>query len=161
MTLSEGQFHVERVSADQLHELRRRVLRNDDAALYHPDTRDDEATSVHFGGFLGTRLVVSASFFPSSPPINQSLTSYQLRYMATDFDVQGRGYGARVLDAAEEELRSMGVDQIWANGRDTALGFYRSVGWKSVEGSEHLSAETQLPHTVIFKRLTVHDRPSS
>jgi len=54
-------------------------------------------TSIHFGGLLGDRLVVSASFFPSSPPMNPTLVTYQLRYMATDFDVQGRGYGARVL----------------------------------------------------------------
>ena len=159
--MSEGEFHVERVSADQLHELRRRVLRNDDATLYHPDGRDAEATSIHFGGFLAHRLVVSASFFPSSAPMNQSLTTYQLRYMATDFDVQGLGYGARVLAAAEVDLRAMGVEQLWANGRDTALNFYRRVGWKSVEGSEHLSAETQLPHTVIFKVLGADEGPST
>jgi GNAT superfamily N-acetyltransferase len=147
------EFRVERVSSDRLHDLRRRVLRNDDAALYRPDARDDEVTSMHFGGFLGDRLVVSASFFPSSPPMNPTLVTYQLRYMATDFDVQGRGYGAQVLTVAEDELRALGAQQIWANGRDTALGFYRNVGWLSVEGSEHLSPETELPHTVIFKRL--------
>ena len=85
--------------------------------------------------------------------MNTSLVTYQLRYMATDFDVQGRGYGARVLAFAEDDLRALGVEQVWANGRDTALGFYESVGWLRVEGSEHLSAETSLPHTVIFKRL--------
>ncbi len=85
--------------------------------------------------------------------MNPTLVTYQLRYMATDFDVQGRGYGALVLAVAEDELRTLGAQQIWANGRDTALGFYRAVGWLSVEGSEHLSPETQLPHTVIFKRL--------
>jgi len=110
-------------------------------------------TSIHFGGILGDRLVVSASFFPSSPPMNPTLVTYQLRYMATDFDVQGRGYGALVLAGAEDALRTLGAQQIWANGRDTALGFYQKVGWLSVEGSEHLSPETQLPHTVIFKRL--------
>jgi GNAT superfamily N-acetyltransferase len=88
--------------------------------------------------------------------MNTSLVTVQLRYMATDFDVQGRGYGARVLATAEEELRSLGVEQIWANGRDTALGFYENVGWQRIEGSEHLSPETMLPHTVIFKRLD-HD----
>jgi GNAT superfamily N-acetyltransferase len=97
--------------------------------------------------------VVSASFFPSSPPMNPTLVTYQLRYMATDFDVQGRGYGALVLAVAEEDLRALGAEQMWANGRDTALGFYQHVGWLTVEGSEHLSPETQLPHTVIFKRL--------
>jgi len=151
------EFRVERVSADQLHELRRRVLRDDDPAIYHPDTRDEEETSLHYGGFLGPRLVVSASFFPSAPPMNPSLVTVQLRYMATDFDVQGRGYGARVLAHAEEDLRARGVEQIWANGRDSALGFYESVGWHRVEGSEHLSAETMLPHTVIFKRLSNED----
>lgn len=147
------EFRVQRVSSHQLHDLRRRVLRNDDAALYHPDARDDEVTSIHFGGLLGDRLVVSASFFPSSPPMNPTLITYQLRYMATDFDVQGRGYGALVLAVAEDDLRGLGAQQIWANGRDTALGFYQNVGWLRVEGSEHLSPETQLPHTVIFKRL--------
>jgi GNAT superfamily N-acetyltransferase len=151
--LSDEELRVSRVSADQLHELRRRVLRNDDPAIYHPDPRDGDETSLHYGGFLGPRLIVSASFFPSAPPMNSELVTYQLRYMATDFDVQGRGYGARVLAFAEEDLRTLGVEQLWANGRDTALGFYESVGWRRVEGSEHLSAETMLPHTVIFKSL--------
>ena len=85
--------------------------------------------------------------------MNPTLVTYQLRYMATDYDVQGRGFGAQVLAVAEEDLRALGAQQIWANGRDSALGFYQHVGWRSVEGSEHLSAETKLPHTVIFKRL--------
>ncbi len=86
--------------------------------------------------------------------MNPTLSTYQLRFMATDLDVQGRGYGALVLEFAESELREIGVEQVWANGRDTALGFYRAVGWLSVEGSEHVSPETRLPHTVIFKTLT-------
>lgn len=151
--MSDDELRVERVSADQLHELRRRVLRNDDPAIYQPDPRDGDETSIHYGAMLGPRLVVSASFFPSAPPMNTSLVTYQLRYMATDFDFQGRGYGTRVLAFAEDDLRDLGVEQLWANGRDTALGFYEAVGWLRVEGSEHLSPETMLPHTVIFKRL--------
>jgi GNAT superfamily N-acetyltransferase len=151
--LSDDELRIARVSADQLHELRRRVLRNDDPAIYHPDPRDDDATSYHYGGFLGERLVVSASFFASPSPIDPTVVSLQLRYMATDFDVQGKGFGARVLAFAEADLRSMGVEQIWAQGRDTALGFYASIGWRIVKGSEHVSAETMLPHTTIFKPL--------
>jgi GNAT superfamily N-acetyltransferase len=151
--LTDRDFHVARVSADQLHDIRRRILRDDDPTIYHPDPRDGDETSFHYGGYLGPRLVVSASFFPSAPPMNAELVTFQLRYMATDFDVQGRGYGTRVLEFAEEDLRSLGVEQIWANGRDTALGFYETVGWRRVEGSEHLSPETMLPHTVIFKSL--------
>ena len=130
------------------------MLRADNPEVGVADARDDDDTAVHFGGFVGERIVVSASFFPSHSPVDPGRATYQLRYMATDFDVQGRGYGAQVLAAAEEHLVGRGVEQLWANGRDTALGFYFSQGWSAVEGSEHMSPETRLPHTVIVKRLT-------
>lgn len=136
-----------------LYELRRRVLRGNDPNKAVADPRDEEATSFHFGGFLDGRLVVSASFFPSTAPERENLATYQLRYMATDFDVQGEGYGALVLASAEDALRAQGVQQVWANARDTALGFYRSTGWTVLVGTEHLSPETELPHTVIMKLL--------
>ena len=139
--------------ASALHDLRRRVLRADNPEVGVADARDDDDTAVHFGGLLGERIVVSASFYPSQSPVDPGVATYQLRYMATDFDVQGRGYGAKVLAAAEEHLIEQGVDELWANGRDTALGFYFSLGWSAVEGSEHMSPETRLPHTVIVKRL--------
>jgi GNAT superfamily N-acetyltransferase len=139
------------VEPSTLYELRRRVLRGDDPNKTVIDPRDDEATSLHVGGFLDSRLIVSASFFPSTSPVRQELETYQLRYMATDFDVQGNGYGAVVLATASEILRSQGVQQLWANARNTALGFYLATGWTVIEGSDHLSPETQLPHKVIVK----------
>ncbi len=144
---------MERVHSRKLHDLRRRVLRADNPEVPVVDPRDEQPTSLHFGGLEGSRLVVSASFYPSTPPMNPWLATYQLRYMATDFDVQGLGYGGRVLAFAEAELRRLGAEQIWANGRDSALGFYRASGWSIVEGSQYQSLETNLPHTVIFKRL--------
>jgi GNAT superfamily N-acetyltransferase len=154
--LTDRGFRVERVDARRLHDLRRRVLRGDRPEAPVADPRDDEPTALHLAGFEGERLVVSVSFYPSNPPVNPGLATYQLRYMATEFDVQGRGYGATVLAFAEDELRALGAEQMWANARDSALGFYLSTDWSSVEGSEHLSSETQLPHTVIFKRLVAH-----
>lgn len=152
MTDHDGAFEVRPVDALHLHGLRRRVLRSDDPEVSVSDPRDAASSSRHFGGFVGDRLVVSASFFVSTSPLCPG-ASYQLRYMATDFDVQGQGYGALVLEFAAKELRTLGVEQVWANARDTALGFYRATGWQVVEGSEHLSAETRLPHRVIFKSL--------
>lgn len=150
---SSSRFDVRRVSASELLELRRRVLRADNPESSVQDVRDNEEASLHFGGFLGDRLVASASWFTSEAPVNPELRSYQLRYMAVDFDVQGRGYGAVVLNVATKHLRAAGAQQIWANARDTALGFYLATGWTALKGSEHLSKETQLPHTVIYLRL--------
>ncbi len=151
--MSVAELRVERVEATALHALRLRVLRDNDPTKSASDARDDEATSLHVGGFEGDRLVVSASYFLTPAPVNPELVSYQLRFMATDFDVQGKGYGAKVLAFAFEALRERGAEQVWAYARDSALGFYVATGWRAVEGSEHLSAETHLPHTTIVKSL--------
>jgi GNAT superfamily N-acetyltransferase len=151
--LSNTELVVTPVKAPVLYELRRRVLRGNDPGASVDDPRDSDATSLHLGGFLSGRLVVSASFYPAEAPLQKDLVSYQLRYMATDFDVQGSGYGAQVLATAQGELAARGAQQLWANARDTALGFYLATGWSVVEGSEHLSPYTQLPHTVIVKNL--------
>jgi GNAT superfamily N-acetyltransferase len=148
-----SELRVERVEAARLHELRRRVLRGNDPTKNAGDARDDERATLHVGGFVDDRLVVSASFYLTRAPVHEELVSYQLRFMATDFDVQGRGYGAKVLDFALAALREQDGEQVWAYARDTALGFYVATGWGVVEGSEHLSAETQLPHTTIVKSL--------
>ena len=151
--MSTAEFRVERVEAPVLHELRRRVLRGNDPELSVADPRDGDATTRHFGGFVDDRLVVSASFYLATALVHEHLVSYQLRYMATDFDAQGNGYGASVLVIAFDELRALGAEQVWAYARDTALGFYVATGWTIVEGSEFISAETQLPHSIIVKLL--------
>ena len=98
--------------------------------------------------------MVCASFFHAAYPGDVDGDDYQLRFMATDPVVQGRGYGAQVLAEAQRRLRDRGVTRVWAYARDTALGFYQSVGWTAVAGSEFLSVETELPHTMIYKTLS-------
>jgi GNAT superfamily N-acetyltransferase len=150
---TEPDFRVAPVDPSALHELRRRVLRQNDLTISVAEPRDAEPTSVHFAGLLDGRVVVSASFYPTPAPVRADLPSYQLRYMAVDFDVQGQGYGAEVLAVAESALRDAGAQQLWANARDTALGFYLKTGWELIPDSGHVSAETQLPHHRIAKLL--------
>ncbi len=146
-------FRVEVVEAGRLHEVRRRVLRGDDPAKVVEDPRDGDADALHVAGMRGARLVVTSSYYPSTSPVHPERPCYQLRYMATEVDVQGRGYGARVAAVGEAILWGRGVRELWANGRDTALAFYRATGWQTVPGSEHLSPETGLPHTMIVKEI--------
>ncbi len=152
-SLEGWEFSVRTVVAEELYPLRRRVLRFNDPTRVVADPRDSDADTRHYGGFIGPRLVVSASWYPSTSPVDPELPTWQLRYMATDLDVQGLGLGRTVIEVALDDLRALGVQQVWANGRDTALGFYDATGWKRVPGSEHLSPETQLPHTVIYRSL--------
>lgn len=141
------------MAAPVLYDLRRRVLRGGDTTKSVAEPRDEDASALHFGGYVGDRLVACGSFFPAPSPLGTGAVAYQLRFMATDFDVQGHGYGGALLESAFAELRRLGADEVWANARDTALGFYLATGWRKVEGSEHLSAETNLPHSVVVKPL--------
>jgi len=147
-------FRVALVAPEELHDLRRRVLRGNSPTADVGDSRDHEEEAMHLGGFLDDRLVCCASVYPSTSPLHPELPTYQLRYVATDFDVQGQGWGAQLMDALEDLVRERGAVEIWANGRDTALGFYRRLEWQTIPGSEHLSPYTGLPHTVIWKSLT-------
>lgn len=142
---------VTNVEPSSLYDIRRRILRGGDPTASFNYDQDHASTARHFAGVLDGRIVVSASFFLVPAPVRPELVSYQLRFMAVEADVQGKGYGTLVLDIAEAALRDLGAQQLWANARDTALGFYLSTGWTVVPGSENVSAETNLPHTKVAK----------
>ena len=142
--------------ATELHELRRRILRHNDPAISVHDPRDVEAAAIHLAIVRGEHVVVCGSLYPSTSPLDESVDSYQLRYMAADDSVRGSGGGRALLERAGDIVLARGVEHLWANARDTALGFYLATGWTAVPGSEHLSKETQLPHTVVVKSLRSH-----
>ena len=150
---------VREVHPEELHDVRRRVLREGRADARVHDDRDGDVDAMHFGAFHDGNVVGSASVYSSHPPTTDfEGTFYQLRYLAVDTTLQRGGIGSFIMRAVEDRLGSRGVDYLWANGRDTALDFYRHSGWHILEGSAHLSPETQLPHHVIVKQLK-DDRP--
>ena len=151
--LAEFAFDVRQVAPERLYDLRRRVLRDDDPAVDVSNTGDAAETAIHFGGFLGQRAVVSASFYAVPAPFALDESAYQLRYMATDFDVQGRGLGARLLVQAFEEPARRGTSRVWANARTSALSFYEALGWSVVPDSLFVSRETGIDHVVIHRSL--------
>lgn len=142
-------FHAHRVEASELYDLRRRILREGKTEVDVANVADALATSLHYGGFLGERVVVSASLFVVPSPWSPHESSYQLRYMATDFDVQGRGLARRLMNQVIEDLARRGVQQIWANARTSALNFYSALGCEIVKDSLFISAETGIEHVVI------------
>jgi GNAT superfamily N-acetyltransferase len=151
--LSDFTFHVHRVAPQVLYDLRRRVLRDADPNVDVRNVNDDLETTLHYGGFLGEQVVVSASLFAAAMAHSPRTPAYQLRYMATDFDVQGRGLGSRLLNHVLDDLARRGVSSVWANARTSAVDFYVAAGWRVVEDSWHISAETGTPHVVIERSL--------
>lgn len=150
-TLENFGLTLERVPATSLYDLRRRVLRAGDPLVDVTNGADQATTTYHYGGLVGARVVVGASFFASAPPFGSDEGAYQLRYMATDYDVQGRGLGSALLAHALGELHARGVRLVWANARTTAVDFYRATGWSVLDDSLHVSAETGIEHVVIYR----------
>ena len=117
---------VARVDAAATHDLRSRILRQGGDDFVFPD--DDERVTVHLAAVDDDgRVVGVASLYRRDD-------GWQLRGMAVDDDLQGTGVGRALLEAVHERFRG---EHLWANCRDTAVGFYERMGWRIVgEGYE-------------------------
>jgi GNAT superfamily N-acetyltransferase len=143
-------IRIDAVPAETTHDLRRRVLRGGrpDSDVAFPEDRIDGA--FHLAAFddAGT-LVGIASWAPTPTPHRPGARAWRLRGMAVEEGAQGRGVGSAILVAAVDRLRELGAEVLWANGRDTALGFYERHGWEVV-GDGFLTGEVPLPHHVVL-----------
>lgn len=54
----------------------------------------------------------------------------QVRYMAVSPQAQGQGLGAMVLKALEQQAEIWGATAILLNARESAVGFYRKLGYQ-------------------------------
>lgn len=140
---------VEPVAAADTHDLRRRVLRDGrpDASVTFP--QDERPGGFHLGvrADSGGPLVAVASFSPEPTPFRPGRRAFRLRGMAVDLGRQGRGIGRLLMESAVARLRAQGVEVLWANGRDSSLGFYERFGMEVV-GDGFLN-ELGIPHHVV------------
>jgi GNAT superfamily N-acetyltransferase len=149
-------IEILRIRAAETHDLRARVLR--DGNLAAALVSDDEMPrAFHLGAHRAGVLAGVASFYPHRCPCATDVGAVQLRFMAVEPAMQGRGVGRELLDHAIRELRQQQVPLLWANGRDTALGFYVRLGFTVVgDGFIH---EPGLPHHLIVFDLSSQFSP--
>ena len=98
---------------------------------------DDAPGTLHFGAFVGDRLVGVASIY--LVPCPEKITAqpgvspaFQLRGMATLPEVRGAGFGKALLDACVAAARENGAAILWCNARTSAADFYAKNGWRIV-----------------------------
>lgn len=120
------------VDAHTTHHLRRRVLRAGDPASDVRFPEDHSPGAFHLAVADDHEVVAVASFSFQPHPLLAAARSVHLRGMAVDERSRGSGAGRMLLDHAVERLRGQGVEVLWANGRDGALGFYVRLGWSVV-----------------------------
>ncbi len=139
------------IEAEQTHDLRRRVLRGGRSEnLVFPE--DDRTGAFHLGARLapGQPVAAVASFAPEATPHRPGRLAVRVRGMATDPGCQGQGLGRRLIEEAVRRLRLDGVEVLWGNGRDSALGFYRRLGFDVVGDGFLAGPAGDMPHHVVL-----------
>lgn len=106
-------------------DLRWRVLRApwDQPRGSEQDDREDQSIHLMVRGAKGEALAAGRLHL-NSP------TEAQIRFMAVDPHMQGRGLGSLVLQNLEDRARAAGARRIILNARESALRFYERHDYK-------------------------------
>lgn len=151
-----GPVEVVAVPATATYELRRSVLRTGTLTTDVTFDGDDEATTVHLAVIEhrhGQPIAIAVSTWLARPwPPEPETPAVQLRGMATAPGRRGQGLGSRLLTEGLDRARRRGARLVWANARDTALGFYLAHGFEFV-GDGHVDPATGLAHHRVVRRL--------
>lgn len=145
-----GQLKIERVPVEQIIDLRWKVLR---AGLKRSTAifgGDELPTTRHFAALRDGKVIACATLLLSPW---QDKPAWQLRGMAVDAGLQRQGVGRALLEEIERSVREESdLPMMWCNARETAVGFYRGMGWEIV--GERFDIPTAGPHFKMTKRLT-------
>jgi predicted GNAT family N-acyltransferase len=137
-------------SAEAIRPLRHAVLRaglGPEAAVFDGD---DEPTTRHIGAFNRDGQLVGCATIVRR--LWHHELAWQLRGMAIDGELRGRGIGRLLLVQIERIVLEDGFSStLWCNARTPAVGFYSAMGWKKIGDEFHI--ETAGPHFRMLKKL--------
>lgn len=124
--------------------LRDKILRAPLGLTFSPEYLQQEISDVLIGCFEEEKLLGCCIL----TPVNETMV--QLRQMAVDNDLQGKGTGSMILRFAEEQSRGNGFSELMMHARKEAAPFYLKNGY-TVRGEEF--EEVGIAHYEMFKRL--------
>ena len=145
-------MNVERVTFDDIHNLRVRVLRKGTPvthATYPEDSYDDV---VHLAIRLDGNVVATSTWFSKECPESPGVAAVQLKGMAVDDSLQTTGFGRALIDAGISLARERNAEIVWARARDTAVGFYEKCGF-TVVGDGFIDEPTAMPHHIVVRKI--------
>lgn len=94
----------------------------------------------------GPRVVGTALLLPNYPDPGVG----KLMQMAVDLQRQGEGIGTRLVVAIERRaFGELGFKELFCHARDTAYGFYSSLGWQFISDT---FLEANIPHRKMSMR---------
>lgn len=108
------------------------------------DTATDDV-ELHLGAFIGSRLVGVLMMRTLSS------SQVQMRQVAVDPTIHGRGIGRKLVLAFEDRARAVGTREIVMDARLTAQAFYEKLGYQTMSD---VYIQSTIPHVKMRKTLT-------
>ena len=127
--------------------LRWRVLREPWGQPLGSERDEHDVTATHVAGYdEAKRIVCVGRLHAVGTDVGQ------VRYMAVNESLRGRGLGQAVLDEIERLAKQQGMRTIVLDAREAAVGFYLRNGYVATGDGHTLFGEVQ--HTKMEKSLT-------
>ncbi|MDF3029418.1 MAG: GCN5-related N-acetyltransferase [Fluviicola sp.] len=130
---------------DSYYDLRYRILREPLGKERGSERNEGDATGIHFALYENAKLIAVARLDRVDEKICQA------RFVAVESDLQGLGYGRKIMIALEKEAVDLGYRKLILHARDYALPFYEKLGYTLVGPSYKLFDVLQ--HFEMFKVL--------
>ena len=124
--------------------LRYQILRKPLGLSYDPVELAGEKESFHLALREGNELVACLVLKPLDE------RCIKMRQLAVRESSQGKGFGRELVNYAESFLKGRGFAEIVLHARETARGFYETLGYQ-LEGNPF--TEVSLPHLAMRKKL--------
>jgi len=120
---------------DKYYDLRWRILRAPWNQPKGSEKDELEGKSIHIIAIIEGEIVGCGRIHFNS------IDEAQIRYMAVENELQGRGIGKLILNELEQKALEKGAKKIILNARENAVKFYDKNGYKIVKESHTLFGE--------------------
>ena len=104
-----------------------------------------EKHAFHLVGILQDKIIACGRLHK-----NSSIEA-QIRYMAVDKKLRGRGLGKKIVEHLEDYASRNQFKTIVLNARDHAIKFYQNSGYEVV--GPYNGSDTGIPHSKMIKKL--------
>jgi GNAT superfamily N-acetyltransferase len=129
----------------QLVDLRYRVLRKPLGMQFTEEQLKKEGAYLHLALVKNNLPVATLQLLSPERPDHM-----QMKQVAVDPALQGKGIGAELIRFAEDEAKSRGVHLMFCHARETAVPFYLRQGY-TIMGD--MFSEIGIPHYYMEKSL--------
>lgn len=126
-------------------DLRNQVLRLPLGLDIYDEDLKGEKDDTHLGAFYKGKLVGVLVLTKLGEGV------IRMRQVAVDESLRRRGIGKRLVEYAEEFLRSKGYKELMLHSRMTAMEFYKTLGYTV---TSEVFTEVMIPHVEMRKNLS-------